>query len=461
MSRCHRSWSRVVHALCLALLPLAARPLPAAEPGPKTRPPNLVCILADDLGYGDLACYGGSDLRTPHLDALVASGLRFDHFCASCPVCSPTRAALLTGRYPELVGVPGVIRTHPRDSWGYLSPHAVLLPRLLKKAGYHCALVGKWHLGLEPPNTPNARGFDHFHGFLGDMMDDYQTHRRHGINYMRRDEKEIDPKGHATDLFTQWAIDYLHEQAKADRPFFLYLAYNAPHGPIQPPEEWLRKVRQRNPDLPEKRARLVALVEHLDDGVGRVLQALKESGAADRTLVVFTSDNGADLAAGASAGPLRGGKQDLYEGGLRVPFAASWPGKIRPGTRSDRVALSMDLFPTFCAATGVEPGPDIDGRSFLPLLLGREQPEPARDLFWTRREGGSRYMGKAVVAVRRGDWKLLQNSPTGPFELYNLRDDPKEQTNRAAQERKVFNELAEALRAHIQRGGAVPWQPPR
>ena len=227
------------------------------------RPPNVIVILADDLGYGDLQSYGAEDLLTPHIDKLMDRGMRFDSFYANCPVCSPTRAALLSGRYQELVGVPGVIRTHPENSWGELSPDAVLLPELLKQAGYHSALVGKWHLGLEKPNRPTDRGFDFFHGFLGDMMDDYYLHRRHNVNYMRRGEEEIDPEGHATDLFSDWASDYLRSRRTARQPFFLYLAYNAPHTPIQPPKDWLEKVKKRQPKLTPARAKLVALIEHM------------------------------------------------------------------------------------------------------------------------------------------------------------------------------------------------------
>jgi len=199
------------------------------------RKPNILMILVDDLGYGDLSSYGAKDLRTPNIDSLISAGMRFDNFYANCPVCSPTRASLLTGRYPDLVGVPGVIRTHITNNFGYLATQAILLPTLLKRVGYHTAIVGKWHLGLVSANTPNERGFDHFHGFLGDMMDDYYTHRRYGFNYMRLNGEEINPKGHATDLFTQWSIDYIRQRSKSNQPFFLYLAYNAPHTPIQPP----------------------------------------------------------------------------------------------------------------------------------------------------------------------------------------------------------------------------------
>ena len=418
--------------------------------------PNILMIMVDDLGYGDLSSYGATDLKTPHIDGLVAAGVRFDNFYANCPVCSPTRASLLTGRYPDLVGVPGVIRTHLRNNWGYMPSHAVLLPKLLEPAGYHTAIVGKWHLGLESPNMPNDRGFEHFHGYLGDMMDDYYKHRRHGINYMRLNRKEIDPPGHATDLFTDWAIDHINERSKSGRPFFLYLAYNAPHTPIQPPADWLERVRKREPGMTEKRAKLVALIEHMDDGIGKVIAALKASGVSDNTLVIFTSDNGGQLNIGANNGPLRAGKQDMYEGGIRVPMCAVWPGRIKPGTRSDRVALTMDLFPTICKAAGANINHEIDGKSILPTLLGKSQPAEDRFLFWVRREGGH-YGGRAYYAARYGDYKLVQNSPFEPMQLFNLRDDPQEQ-NPLSSRNRMHQKLFTALRNHIIEAGAVPWE---
>jgi len=418
--------------------------------------PNILMILVDDLGYGDLSSYGAKDLKTPHIDRLMTAGIRFDNFYANCPVCSPTRAALLSGRYPDMAGVPGVIRTHITNSWGHLAPHAELLPKLLKPAGYHTAIVGKWHLGLDSPNTPNERSFDHFHGFLGDMMDDYYNHRRHGNNYMRLNGNQIDPEGHATDLFTQWSIDYISGRAKSDRPFFLYLAYNAPHTPIQPPDDRLDRVKKREPGIDNKRAKLVALIEQLDDGIGKVITALKDAGVSDNTLVIFTSDNGGQLGVGASNGPLRAGKQDMYEGGIREPMCAVWPGKIQPGTRSERVALTMDLYPTICEAAGAKIAHQIDGRSILPTLLGKSQPAEDRFLFWVRREGGG-YGGRAYYAARYGDYKLVQNNPFEPMELYNLKDDPKEQKP-LGRKNKMYQKLFTALRNHIIEAGAVPWQ---
>lgn len=422
--------------------------------------PNVLMILVDDLGYGDLSCYGSTDLKTPHIDRLVSRGLRFDNFYANCPVCSPTRASLMTGRNPEQVGVPGVIRTHAENNWGYLDPAAITLPEVLKKVGYHTAIVGKWHLGLESPGLPNDRGFDLFRGYAGDMMDDYYKHRRHGINYMRENRREVDPEGHATDLFTQWSCEYIKSRSDAASPFFLYLAYNAPHTPIQPPPEWLQKVKSREPEISDRRAKLVALIEHMDNGIGKVLAAIEEAKLAQNTLVIFTSDNGGQVNVGANNGPLRDGKQSMYEGGIKVAACAVWPEKIAAGSRTQRPGITMDLFPTICEAAGAEFQHKIDGISLLPTLLGKDQETAGRDFFFHRREGGTRYGGLTINALRRGDWKILQNSPFVPLELYNLANDPQEENDLAKKAPKKFNEMAAALRVQIQRGGAVPWQKP-
>ncbi len=421
--------------------------------------PNILVILVDDLGYGDLSCQGAKDMKTPHLDKLFSQGMKFTQFYANCPVCSPTRASLLTGRYPELVGVPGVIRTHLNSSWGNLSDDAVLLPALLKQAGYFTAMVGKWHLGLQEPDTPNTRGFDYFQGFLGDMMDDYYHHRRHGNNYMRLNKKEIDPKGHATDLFSQWAVDFIHKQKNAKNPFFLYLAYNAPHSPVQPPPEWLQKVKNRERKITERRAKLVAFIEHMDDGIGRVLNALKESGQFDNTLIIFTSDNGGDLGQAANCGPLRNGKGSMYEGGVRVPMCAVWTGHIQSGTVSNIPAITMDITPTCCQVAKSKIKHKIEGVSLLPLFTGKKKTLPKRDFHFIRREGGRRYQGKTIHAMRRGDWKLVQNLPGAPLELFNIKRDPMEKRNLRKAEPEIFQEMQEAMAAHIERGKQVPWLP--
>jgi len=419
--------------------------------------PNIVLIMVDDLGYGDLSSYGAEDLITPNIDKLMAGGLRVDNFYANSPVCSPTRASLLSGRYPDLVGVPGVIRNEPENTFGYLYPQAVLLPKMLKKAGYHTALVGKWHLGLESPNTPNERGFDHFHGFLGDMMDDYFNHRRGGVNWMRLNDKEIDPAGHATDLFSKWGIDYLKERSKSKQPFFLYLAYNAPHVPIQTPPGWVERVQSRDQRISKKRAAIAAMIEHLDDGIGKVINALRETGQAQNTLVIFTSDNGGQKKAGANNGNLNGTKGEMLEGGIKVPFCAVWPGRIKAGSHNkDDIILTMDIFPTICEAAGVEIKHEIDARSCLSLLLGEEKKEQQRYLFWVRREGWA-MNGQAYYAARFGQWKLLQaKSPFEEFKLYDLKGDPLEQTP-LSKAHLMYRQLFRQLQNHIIRSGAIPW----
>jgi arylsulfatase A-like enzyme len=432
----------------------------ASLANPNSAPPNFLLILTDDQGYGDVSAYHASDVRTPNIDRLGAQGMLFTAMRANCTVCSPSRAALLTGRYADRVGVPGVIRTQPEDSWGYFDPRVATLADELKKARYHTAIIGKWHLGLASPNLPNERGFDFFHGFLGDMMDSYTTHLRHGINYMRRNTEAIEPRGHATDIFSDWAVEFLRERAKAnEQPFFLYLAYNAPHFPIEPPAEWLAKVKQRAPQLDQQRAKNVALIEHLDDRIGRVLAALKENGLEENTVVVFTADNGGSLPHAQNNNPWRGGKQDHYDGGLRVPFMVRWPAQIKAGSHSDYAGLNFDLFPTFLELARAKPATGLDAVSLVPVLKGGIITAP-RDLYFVRREGGAAYGGKSYEAIIRGDWKLMQNDPFSPLELYNLKADPQERTNLAATNKEMFNKLSTALREHIQRGGATPWQKP-
>ena len=423
--------------------------------------PNILFILTDDQGYHDVSYYNTKDIQTPNIDDIAKQGMRFDNFYANSTVCSPTRAAILTGRYQDRVGVPGVIRTHDTNNWGYLDPKAILLPEELNAVGYATAIIGKWHLGLESPNTPTERGFEYFQGWLGDMMDDYWKHRRHDINYMRRNKVIIDPEGHATDLFTDWSVDYIKEQANDDRPFFLYLAYNAPHFPVQPPQSWLNKVLKREKGIDETRAKLVAFIEHMDDGIGKVIKALKESGQYENTIIVFTSDNGGHIPSKANNGPLRDGKQSMYEGGLKVPTCISWPNKIKPGSVSKNKWMTMDIYPTLLKLAGSTPKNPIEGRSFFQEIIGSKQHVDAnRSFYFVRREGGTRYGGQPIYAIRKGKWKLLQNSPYEGYELYNLDLDPMEQNNLIEEEPEKYQELNALLMAHIQEGGRVPWQRP-
>ena len=420
--------------------------------------PNVLLILADDHGYGDISAHNGPSIQTPSIDRIATEGMRFTRFYANSSVCSPSRASLMTGRYPDRVGVPGVIRTHSEDSWGYFRQDAVTLPSVLKQKDYHTALIGKWHLGLEPENHPCRRGFDRFHGFLGDMMDDYYTHLRHDINYMRHGFDTIDPQEHATDLFTEWSVDFIRAQAQSSQPFFLYLAYNAPHTPIQPPDDWVERVREREPDISPQRAKYIALVEHMDAGIGRVLDTLVETDQLSNTLVIYTSDNGGSIDVGAHNGPLRGQKGEMYEGGIRVPACAMWPGHVPEGHVTDQVALLMDLFPTVCEVAGAPIAHEIEGRSIWQTLQAEQQDFSDRILYWLRREGGQQFLGQCQHAVRRGDTKLLHNSPFEALELYDLSDDPLETTNGSQTQIDLFREMSQLFQAETQKAGCVPWQ---
>lgn len=423
--------------------------------------PNVVMILADDLGFGDVGFNGSGEVLTPHLDALASQGLQFTRMRANCTVCSPTRAALLSGVYPDRAGVPGVIRTHANHSWGYFDPQRPTIADRLKDAGYHTAIVGKWHLGLTSPNLPNERGFDHFHGFLGDMMEDYETHVREGNNYMRLNADEIDPVGHATELFTDWSIEYLEQRSReTDQPFFLYVPFNAPHFPIQPPDAFLKRVRDRRPDLSEGRVKNVAFVEHLDDCIGRLLQAIDRMGFRDNTIVAMTSDNGGSLPHFQNNDPWRGGKQSHFDGGLRVPCVVRYPGQIDAGSVSDEPAMTFDLGATFLDYAGVQPANDQDAMSLRGVLAGGAMPAN-RTQYFVRREGGGLYSGQAYHAIISGQWKLMRNDPFSPLELYDLESDPKETTNVADQHKPIVNRLKAVLAEQIQRGGQTAWQPPQ
>ncbi|MEM1405208.1 MAG: sulfatase-like hydrolase/transferase [Bacteroidota bacterium] len=408
---------------------------------------NVVFILADDLGYGDLSIYGSADINTPNIDALASNGIKFNRAYANSTVCSPSRASILFGDYPDLLGVPGVIRDASNNSWGNLRDDLTSLPEVLKDQGLATALVGKWHLGYESPDTPNERGFDFFHGFLGDMMDDYYTHERGGMNWMRKNDQIIEPTGHATDVFTNWATNYIARQAESEQPFFLFLAYNAPHSPIQPPEEYLNIVEKRYPSLSLKRKKLIALIEHMDDGVGRMIQALKTHDMYENTIIVFASDNGGALQHGASNRPFNGGKGDMLEGGIRVPCILTWPSKLREN-EYDEPMLLMDWYRLLPRLANGE----IKSTTELFEALKKEKHE---HMIWVRREG-HRFGGLAYYAVSDGRYKLVQNSPFEPFMLYDLQNDGKEML--PLEKPDIHKSLLKVLTKHIQTSGSIPWQ---
>jgi arylsulfatase A-like enzyme len=416
--------------------------------------PNIIFILADDLGYGDLRCYGAKDVQTPSLDELAQKGFRFTRAYANSTVCSPSRASILAGNYPDLVGVHGVIRDMPNNTWGNLKDDITTLPEALKKLNYATALIGKWHLGYKSPDLPNNRGFEFFKGFVGDMMDDYYTHKRAGVNWMRENIQEINPEGqHATDLFTNWTLSFLEAQKNQKKPFFLFLAYNAPHDPVQPPQEWLDKVQKREVNASLKRQKFIALVEHLDFNVGRVLSELKNSKLDDNTIVIFASDNGGSLQHGASNLPFSGGKGDMLEGGIRVPCIVKLPLTSQGRTINDPLLL-MDFYATLIKFAGGKdnlqlPSTPINSLFNLPPITAN------RNMVWMRREG-NKFGGKSYYAISDGTFKLIQNNPFSEYKLYNLNLDPYEAVpmNVSINEHHLWKDLTK----HIQNSGKIPWQ---
>ena len=455
---------RYLSALPLAILPQASNAQDnngSGDTGEFPERPNIIMILVDDMGYGELSCQGMSDdIHTPNLDLLLNEGVRFTNLYANCTVSSPSRAALLTGQFPDMAGVPGVIRTDPEDSWGFLRQDIETLPERLKKSDYNTAIVGKWHLGLTAPNLPNLRGFDFFHGFLGDMMDNYMTHIRDYQNYMRLNDQVIDPEGHATEIFTDWAIDYIKAQRKEKNPYFLYLAYNAPHDPVQPPVAWLEKVQKREPEAKPKRQKLIALIEHLDDNIGRLYNYLKKTRRLDNTIILFASDNGGALGHAACNGIWRGGKGDMYEGGIRVPGGIYWKGHVSPQVCDEPVML-FDYFQTMCQLAEGEDykAGSLPSLSLVRVLEGGKAPESdTRHLCWMRREGNMNFGGRDYYAARRGDLKILQRNPFSPYEIYDVRKDSLEKNNIIDLKNPAHKALFKEMMSHVRKAGAIPWQ---
>ena len=429
--------------------------------------PNVVLILADDLGYGDIGRYGGR-ARTPHLDRLAGEGLVFSDFHANGPVCSPTRAALLTGRYQQRMGIDNALGEgqtglgHPR------AKGEITVAEYLRRAGYRTGIVGKWHLGYEPEQNPLNFGFDEFRGMLHGAVD-YHSH----VNTFGRfdwwhDRSLVKEEGYVTDLITEHSLSFLERHRKV--PFFLFVSHLAIHSPWQTPDDvGQREVGKKYRDVsgplnklgphpPDKAGAAVRrMIEEMDKGVGRITAKLRELGLAENTLVFFTSDNGGirEYRGGyydiSSNGPLRGGKGALSEGGHRVPAIAAWPGCIRAGITTSETALTMDLLPTLLLLAGAplpaEDGPNrLDGTSLSSLLLGG-QSLPPRTVFWAAHNS---------LAVRSGSWKLLVE-PGSDSRLYDLDTDIAESRDLAG----LYPERVAAMEAelHAWRGevaGGVP-----
>ncbi|MEU7834799.1 sulfatase-like hydrolase/transferase [Nonomuraea sp. NPDC049129] len=453
----------------------------AVSPGPDR--PNVVIFVGDDHGYGDLSCMGSPTVRTPRLDALAASGALLTNWYSNSPVCSPSRAALLSGRYPGNAGVRSILQGY-RTTPG-LSQDVPTLASALREVGYHTELVGKWHLGLTPESRPEAHGFDRTFGHLAGAVD-YYSHIHYSPNNRRvsmngetyfgtplhdlwENGSEIYLDGeYLTDLVADRATRAVREAAAARSPFFLYVPFNAPHYPLHAPA----KYKERFAHLPWDQMIMAAMISALDDAVGAVMDELDRQGVLDNTLVLYMSDNGPSREIrnwmdgsqtpyrASSSGGLKGHKFSLFEGGIRVPGIVSWPGVIPAGQVVEEPLAAMDVFPTVLAVAGGEPEKyECDGHDVLPVLTDGAR-SPHEHLFW---EQG------VQTATRRGRWKLVLDGqleeglpPAEPVFLADLADDPGETVNRAADHPDLVAELTAAAtswRDGIEQRWSAEWLP--
>jgi arylsulfatase A-like enzyme len=417
----------------------------------RTGKPNAILFLADDLGCHDLGCLGAADLKTPHIDALAASGARFTNWYAQAPVCAPSRAALMTGRYPIRAGVP--------NNGQELAPSEHTIASLVKTQGYATGIFGKWHLGSSPDTVPNAHGFDRFVGFHSGCID-YYSHRYYWgeprtVNYhdLWRDRTEVFEDGaYFTELITREAKNFINENR--NRPFFLYMPFNGVHYPMHAP----RKYVERFPHLDRERQMYAAMLAAVDDGVGEVMGLVKKLGLADNTLVIFSADNGAtrekraglnqEPARAGSNHPFRGNKFSAFDGGMHPPAVMSWPGVIPAGQLTREIGCHIDLLPTIARAAGAAIPNDriMDGFDILPVAASQAK-SPHTAIYWS---------SAGQLAVRRGKWKLVENgkefdgTPAGnePLKgddalmLSNLEEDAGERRNRRHDEPALADELS-------------------
>lgn len=424
--------------LCIATAMLFTTPGSAAD-----QRPNVLLILADDLGSIDLNCYGAKDLATPNLDALARSGVMFNQFYAAAPVCSPSRAGLLTGRYPQRAGVPGNVPSQKGRTG--MPTTQITIAELLKANGYSTAHIGKWHLGYTPETMPNGQGFDYSFGHMGGCIDNYSHFfywngpNRHDLH---RNGEEV---FHDGKYFPDLMVDELNNwvDQTADRPWFIYWAINVPHYPYQGDEKWLKHYEE----LPDPRNLYAAFVSAMDERVGQVLDHLKQQGLSDDTIVIFQSDHGHSTEerahhGGGNSGPYRGEKFSLFEGGVRVPSIISWPGNIPESQVRDQFATGSDWFPTILQLTKSRDAKHrLDGKSLHEIIGTKTAPSPHKTFHWE--SGGGK--NNRQWAVRDGDWKLVVNGRNAKADekvfLSNLAESVTEINNQASQHPDIVERL--------------------
>lgn len=409
---------------------------------PAVGKPNIILIMADDLGYGDLGCYGSITNPTPNLDALAEQGMRFTDYHSNGAVCSPTRAALMTGRYQQRAGIGGVVTAKSHRDKG-MAVSETTIADVLSENGYATALFGKWHLGYAPGFNPVKQGFGEFKGFVSGNVDFFSHIDQEGHKDWWHGDRLVQEEGYVTRLITRDALRFIGENK--DKPFFLYLPHLTPHYPYQAPDgEAIRSVGGKNVlgiggDVEQTYA---AMIAEMDRGVGEIMAALDGNGLTQRTLVVFCSDNGANR--NGSNGPFRAGKGSIYEGGHRVPMIARWPGVIPAGKTSDATVLGMDFFPTLLDIAGIKPPDNLDGISILPVLRDKAA-LPERTVFWS--------VGKATAA-RRGPWKLVIEGQGDEGTLYHLGDDPAEKSS--SNHPEIRRKLGKELESWLESWADVP-----
>jgi len=424
------------------------------------RKPNIIYIMADDLGYGDLGCYGQEKVRTPHIDRLAAEGMRFtDHYSGST-VCAPSRCSLMTGLHTGHTYIRGNREVQPEGQHP-IPADSVTVARLLREAGYVTGATGKW--GLGPPGSegdPINQGFDYFYGYncQREAHFYYPEHLwENDRKILLEENREGGKETFGHDLIAEKTLDFIRRNS--DHPFFLYVPFTIPHAEIVVPEDSLAEYQGAFPETPyvgshygsqeTPRAAFAGMVTRMDRDVGRIRVLLEELGIAEDTLIIFTSDNGPHLEGGhdprffRSSGPLRGFKRDLYEGGIRVPMVAWWPGTIAAGTLSDHPSAFWDFLPTVCDIAGTDPPAEGDGISYLPELLGEGDQREHEYLYWEFHEQGRKQ------AVRMGQWKGIRlnvrSDPDGPVELYDLDTDVAEEHDVAAAHPGIVQEIRQIM----------------
>lgn len=403
--------------------------------------PNIVLIMADDLGYGGISCYGNTTIHTPNLDLLAISGVKFTDFHSNGAVCSPTRAALMTGKYQQRTGVGGVITAKNHRDVG-LNLDEITIAEELKKHGYNCGMFGKWHLGYQKEYNPTTQGFDEFIGFVSGNIDYHAHIDQEGYLDWWKDDEIENEVGYSTDLITEYGAKYIKENdpKKTGNPFFLYLPHEAPHGPYQRRiDKTLREVGKAGTNAVNQDSIPLIykeMVEVMDEGIGKIIQILKETGQYGNTIVVFISDNGANDY--GNNGNLRGYKAGVYEGGSRVPAIFSYPDIIKKGMINKQIALTMDLLPTLLDFIGQTPSAaNIDGISLKDNLI-YQTPLPQRDVF---------FAFKDKSFIRNGNWKLvsIESENGDKIELYNLSNDIQEKNDVSAVHPELANEMSSKL----------------